>query len=105
VLQSRRNDVVAFLRGWLAAVRIVNENPRRAVQIVWNEFKAQGYDVKEAAFERMLAKLEVKPEFTPALHEYLGEQARVLLEQKQIPSIPDWNKALDPSALAEAAKA
>jgi aliphatic sulfonates family ABC transporter substrate-binding protein len=105
VLESRRGDVVAFLRGWLAAVRIVNENPKRAVEIVWNEFKAQGYDVKEAAFTRMLAKLDVKPEFTPALRDYLNEQGRVLLGQKQIPAVPDWNRALDESVLAEAKKA
>jgi aliphatic sulfonates family ABC transporter substrate-binding protein len=104
VLESRRNDAVAFLRGWLAAVQIVNNDPQRAVKIVWNEFKAQGYKVKEAAFTRMLAKLDVKPEFTPGLRDYLTEQANVLLAQKQIPAVPDWNKALDPSALADAVK-
>lgn len=104
VLERRRNDVIAFLRGWLAAVHIVNSEPQRAVKIVWNEFKAQGYEVKEAAFVRMLAKLDVKPELTPGLRDYLTEQANVLLAQKQIPAVPDWNKALDPSALAEAVK-
>jgi aliphatic sulfonates family ABC transporter substrate-binding protein len=105
VLEHRRNDVVRFLRGWLAAVRIVNTEPQRAVHIVWNEFKAQGYDVKEAAFARMLAKLEVKPEFTPGLRDYLLEQGKVLLAQKQISAVPDWKQALEPSALAEATKA
>lgn len=104
VLERRRNDVVAFLRGWLAAVHIMNSEPQRAVKIVWNEFKAQGYEVKEAAFTRMLAKLDVKPDITPGLRDYLTEQANVLLAQKQIPAVPDWNKALDPSALAEAVK-
>jgi aliphatic sulfonates family ABC transporter substrate-binding protein len=105
VLDARRNDVIAFLRGWLAAVRIVNENPKRAVEIVWNEFKRQGYDVKEAAFTRMLGKLEVRPQFTPNLRDYLTEQGNVLLAQKQIPAVPDWNRALDESVLAQAGKA
>jgi sulfonate transport system substrate-binding protein len=105
VLERRRGDVVRFLRGWLAAVHIVNSDPQRAVRIVWNEFKAQGYDVKEAAFARMLGKLEVKPEFTPGLRDYLNEQGSVLLKQRQIPAVPDWNKALDESVLAQAAKA
>jgi hypothetical protein len=86
-------------------VRIVNENPKRAVEIVWNEFKRQGYDVKEAAFTRMLAKLEVRPQFTPNLRDYLTEQGNVLLAQKQIPAVPDWNRALDESVLAQAGKA
>jgi aliphatic sulfonates family ABC transporter substrate-binding protein len=105
VLERRRDDVVKFLRGWLAAVHIVNSEPQRAVRIVWNEFKAQGYDVKEAAFTRMLGKLEVKPDFRPALRDYLNEQGQVLLKQRQIPAVPDWNKALDPSMLAQAEKA
>jgi aliphatic sulfonates family ABC transporter substrate-binding protein len=105
VLERRRDDVVKFLRGWLAAVHIVNAEPQRAVKIVWNEFKAQGYDVKEAAFARMLGKLEVKPEFRPELRDYLNEQGQVLLKQRQIPAIPDWSKALDESVLAQAAKA
>jgi len=105
VRERRRDDVVKFMRGWLAAVRIVNGDPQRAVRIVWNEFKAQGYDVKEAAFTRMLGKLEVSPEFRPALRDYLNEQGQVLLKQRQIPAVPDWNKALDESVLAQAGKA
>jgi ABC-type nitrate/sulfonate/bicarbonate transport system substrate-binding protein len=105
VLERRRDDVVKFLRGWLAAVDIVNKDPQRAVKIVWNEFKAQGYEVKKAAFARMLAKLDVKPQFTPSLRDYLTEQAKVLLSQKQIHAMPDWDKVLDPSVLAQAAKA
>ena len=58
--------------------------------------KAQTLGVKEYL---------VKPEFTPGLRDYLVEQGKVLLAQKQISAVPDWKQALEPSALAEATKA
>jgi sulfonate transport system substrate-binding protein len=105
VLQGRRKDLVAFMRGWLAAARIVNEEPDRAVKIVWNQFKAQGYDTKEAVFKLMLTKIEVKPQYVPSLHQYLDEQADVLVKLKQIHDVPDWSRILDTSVLAQATKA
>jgi aliphatic sulfonates family ABC transporter substrate-binding protein len=105
VLSKRRDDVLKFMRGWLAAVRIVNEQPQRAAKIVWEQFKAQGYDIQEAVFARMLAKLDVKAQYAPNLGDYLTEQANVLVAQKQIRAVPDWSNVLDTSVLAQAAKA
>jgi aliphatic sulfonates family ABC transporter substrate-binding protein len=105
VLEKRKKDLVAFMRGWLAAVDIVNKEPDRAVKIVWNQFKAQGYDTKEAVFKLMLTKLEVKPEYVPNLSQYLDEQTEVLVKEKQIRAAPDWSRILDTSVLAQASKA
>ena len=105
ILEKRKNELVAFMRGWLAAVHIVNQEPDRAVTIVWNQFKAQGYDTKEAVFKLMLTKLDVKPEYVPELRHYLDEQSDVLIKLKQIHEAPDWKKALDTSVLAQAMKA
>lgn len=104
VLEKRRDEVVKFLRGWLAAVKIVRDDPERAAKIVWNTFKAQGYDTKEAVFKRMLSKLEVKPEYVPGLRDYLNEQAEVLVKEKQIASVPDWSKVLHAASLEQAMK-
>jgi aliphatic sulfonates family ABC transporter substrate-binding protein len=104
VLEKRKQDLVAFMRGWLAAAAIVNKEPDRAVKIVWNQFKAQGYDTKEAVFKLMLTKLEVKPEYVPDLKQYLHEQSEVLVKEKQIRDMPDWSKILDTSVLAQATK-
>ncbi len=104
VLEKRKSQLVAFMHGWLDAVHIVNKEPARAVMIVWNQFKAQGYDTKEAVFKLMLTKLEVKPQYVPDLRQYLDDQAAVLVKGKQIASVPDWNKILDTSVLAQATK-
>jgi aliphatic sulfonates family ABC transporter substrate-binding protein len=105
ILDKRKNDLVAFMRGWLAAVDIVNKEPQRAARIVFDQFKAQGYDTKEAVFKLMLTKLEVKPQYVPNLKQYLDEQADVLVKEKQILSVPDWNRILDTSVLTQATKA
>jgi aliphatic sulfonates family ABC transporter substrate-binding protein len=104
VLDKRKKELIAFMRGWLAAVDIVNKQPDRAVKIVWSQFKAQGYDTQEAVFKLMLTKLEVRPEYVPDLKQYLDEQADVLVKEKQIRAAPDWSKILDTSVLAQASK-
>lgn len=104
-LESKREAVVAFLRGWLQAVRIVNQEPDRTAQILRATFKAQGYDIQEAVFKRMLGKLDVKPDFAPELKAYLTEQSQVLIREKQMATVPDWDKLLDSRVLAQAQKA
>ena len=104
VLAKRRDELVAFMRGWVAAANIVNNEPDRAVKIVWDTFKAQGYDTKEAVFKLMLTKIDVKPQYVPGLEQYLQEQSDVLVKQKQIAAVPDWKKILDTSVLAQATK-
>jgi|SRR5665213_431763 len=105
VLDDKRDAVVALMRGWLAAVRIVNNQPDRAIRIVSARFKAQGYDIKDIVFKKMLEKIDVRPDYVPNMKEYLTQQSRILLSEKQIKTLPDWSKALDTSVLAQASKA
>lgn len=86
--------VVQFLRGWLLAVKMFREQPGRAAEIVWRTFKAQGYTVPQAVIRQAVGRLDVNPDFIPALAPYLTDQARVLLEQKQIRAVPDWSAVL-----------
>lgn len=104
VLEGKRDALVALMRGWLAAVKIVNQDQDRTVKIVQSVFKAQGYDIQPAVFKRMLTKLDVKPDFAPDLKPYLVEQSQILVKEKQIASVPDWNKLLDTTVLTEANK-
>jgi sulfonate transport system substrate-binding protein len=105
VLEGKREALVAFLRGWLQAGKIVREDPERTAKIVTAHFKAQGYDIKQAVIKRMLTKLDVVPTFQPNLKQYLTAEAQVMVQQHQISASPDWDKALDSSVLAQAMKA
>jgi aliphatic sulfonates family ABC transporter substrate-binding protein len=104
-LEKKRDAVVAFMRGWLAAAKIVTEDRPRAARIVWNHFKNQGFDLKEAVVTRMMGKLDVSPNYRPDLRQYLQAEATSMIAQKQIAAAPDWNKVLDTSVLAAAMKA
>jgi len=93
-VKEHPNAVVQFLRGWLMAVKIFREQADRAAEIVWNTFKAQGYTVPLAVIRKAVGRLDVNPDFIPALAPYLTDQAKVLVEQKQIRAVPDWNAVL-----------
>ncbi len=86
--------VVQFLRGWLVAVKMFREQPDRAAEIVWNAFKAQGYSMPLAVLRKAVGRLDVTPDFIPALGPYLTDQAQVLVKNGQIKAVPDWNAVL-----------
>ncbi len=104
VLQERRDEVVAFLRGWVRATRMFTEQPDRAATIVWQAFRAQGHDVPEAVIRKAVARLDVNAEFVPALKPYLVEQSEILVQQRQIAKVPDWDAALVADPLRQAMK-
>jgi len=103
VVENRRADVVAFMRGWTAGVMLCKERRAQAVAIVYKHFKDQGFTVSEHAIGLMLTKLDINTEFIPELGPYLTEQAQVLVEQKNIDAVPDWSRILNPDLLQAAA--
>jgi aliphatic sulfonates family ABC transporter substrate-binding protein len=93
-VKEHPDAVVQFLRGWLLAVKIFREQPDRAAGVVGNAFKTQGYSMSPAVLRKAVARLDVNPDFTPALGPYLTEQAKVLVQQGQLKSLPDWDTVL-----------
>jgi hypothetical protein len=53
----------------------------------------------------MLSKLDVTPTYKPGLRIYLEDEARLLIQQKAIASMPDWDKILNTELLQEAMRA
>ena len=99
VIEQKRNTVVAFLRGWLAALKLFQNDRAKAADIVFSHFKSQGFDVSRDVVKVMLAKLDVNPDFSPQLTTYLDEEAKSLVVQGKIDAIPDWSKVLEPNLL------
>lgn len=102
VLQRKPDAVVAFLKGWLEVVRLIKEHPAQASQAIWKFYKAQGYDVPEPVFRSALSRIDFTPDYAPELKGYLTDQAKTLVENKQITHIPDWDKELLRQPLAQA---
>lgn len=101
-VDKNRDGVVAFMRGWLAAVKIYQDNRKLATSIVLKHFKDQGFSVDDNVIKLMLSKIDVNPDFGPQLKAYLDEESKTLLDQKKISAIPDWNQRLNGSILSAA---
>ena len=105
VLEKRSSELVPFLKGWLAAVRMFKDNPQRVIAIVWNFYKSQGYNVQEEVIRRALLHMDVTPNYVPELKAYLTDIAQTLMKRGQIASVPDWDKVLDREMLRRATQA
>ncbi|HZP77936.1 MAG TPA: ABC transporter substrate-binding protein [Pseudolabrys sp.] len=105
VIEGKRDAVIAFLRGWLAAVKLYKDDQAKAAKIVFDHFNAMGFTVSEAVIKRMLPKLDVNPQFIPALKGYLDAEAQQLIKQHAITAVPDWDKLLNTELMHEAMKA
>ena len=102
VIDGKREAVIAFLRGWLSAVKVFHDHPDQATQVVLKHFKDQGFSVDDKIIKLMLSKIDVNPNYVPALKAYLDEESKTLVEQKKIAAVPDWNKLLNRDLLAAA---
>jgi NitT/TauT family transport system substrate-binding protein len=102
VVDQNRDGFVAFLRGWLASVKVYQDHRDQATAIVLKHFKDQGFAVTEKVIKLMLSKIDVNPELGPQLKSYLEAQSKVLLDQKKISAMPDWSKRLNGSLLSAA---
>jgi NitT/TauT family transport system substrate-binding protein len=102
VIDGKREAVIAFLRGWLAGVKVFHDQPAQANAVVLKHFKDQGFTVDEKVIQLMLSKLDVNPTYSPALQTYLDGESKELMEQKKISAMPDWSKLLNRDLLAAA---
>ena len=93
-VEKNPETVVAFLKGWLEAVRDFQEAPQKPVNAIWEFYKSKGYTASREMIAQAVGRLDVRPEFGPELRPYLAEQADLLLKDKKIRDIPDWNKVL-----------
>ena len=102
VVEKNRDGMVGFVRGYLAAVKIFDDNRAEATKIVLESFTKKGFKVDENIIKTMLSKIDVNPEFKPELKKYMTEQSEVLVKQKKISAVPDWDKLLNQSLLKAA---
>ena len=105
VLEKRGDELVAFMKGWLAAVKLFKDQPQRVTAIVLNFYKAQGYNVSDEVIRRALLHMNVTPEYVPELKAYVTDIAQTLVKKGQIAAVPDWDKVLDRRTLQRAAQA
>jgi sulfonate transport system substrate-binding protein len=102
IVKDNPEAVVAYLRGWLRAVKLLQEEPEKAAAVYAEEQKAIGHEVPVAVLDRALRRMRWEPEITPAMERYLAEQAKDLLAGGQIKTAVDVSKGLNRELLQKA---
>ena len=101
-IEKSPDTIVAYLKAWLDVARDFKENPKKVADVIYSFYTDKGYKMSLDAFQTALARVEVEPGFPSDLKPYMQEQAEILLREKKIPAIPDWNKALRPDFMDKA---
>jgi ABC-type nitrate/sulfonate/bicarbonate transport system substrate-binding protein len=97
-----QETVVVYLKAWLEAARDFKENPGKVADSIYAFYTSKGYTMSQDTFRKALAAVDVDPSFPLDLRPYMQQQAEVLLKEKKISAIPDWNKALRPDFMERA---
>ena len=103
-VDRRRDAFISFLKGWLASVRFIRDQPQRASQDLWKVFSAQGLDLPQPVVLASMQKMRVEPRYDAGLKDYLAKTASALKRDGQIDTLPDWDKVLLTEPLAVAMK-
>ncbi len=96
---------MAYLRGWLRAVKLLKEQPGKAAQVYWEEQNSMGRNVPVSVLDQTLRRMRWEPEITPEIEKYLVDQAKDLVKGTgggRLKSIPDIAKALNRELLQKA---
>ncbi len=107
VVRDRPEAVVAYLRGWLRAIRFLKEEPLRAAAVYAEEQKALGRDIPVAVLDRALRRMTWEPEITPRMEQYLVDQARDLVAGSgdgRLRAVPDIASAVNRELLRRASQ-
>jgi len=107
IIKENPDAVVAYLRGWLRAVKLLKEQPEKAAKIYLEEQEALGRSVPVSVLDKTLRRMRWEPDITPETEKYLADQAKDLMAgagEGRLDSIPDIPKALN-KALLQKAKA
>ncbi len=96
---------MAYLRGWLRAVKLMKDDPQKAAEVYLEEQKSVGRDVPFAVVDKALRRIKWEPEITRDIEKYLVDQAKDLTTgagEGRLKSVPDIAKALNRDLLKKA---
>ena len=108
IIKENPDAVVAYLRGWLRAIKLMKEEPQKAAAVYSEEQKSMGRTVDLAVVDKALQRIKWEPELTLQMEKYLVDQAKDLLTgagEGRITTMPDIPKALNRDLFAKAVKA
>jgi ABC-type nitrate/sulfonate/bicarbonate transport system substrate-binding protein len=104
-IDKNPDAVVSYLKAWLEVGRDFKEKPEQVADVSYEFYTSKGYSMSKDTFRKAVGTVIVDPGFPADLRPYMQEQAEILLREKKIDAIPNWDKALRPEFLEKARKA
>jgi NitT/TauT family transport system substrate-binding protein len=93
-VDKNADRIVNYLKAWLDVEREFKSNPDKVADAIYGYYTGKGYTMSKETFRKAMARVEVQPGWPSDLKPYLQKHAEILLKEKKISAIPDWNKAL-----------
>jgi NitT/TauT family transport system substrate-binding protein len=101
-VEKRPDTLIAYLKAWLDAARDFKDNPKKVADVIYAFYADKGYKMSQETFATALSRVQVNPGFPGDLKPYMQQQAELLLKNKTIAAVPDWNTALRPDFMEKA---
>jgi ABC-type nitrate/sulfonate/bicarbonate transport system substrate-binding protein len=107
IVKDNPEAVVAYLRGWLRAVKLLKEDPVKAATVYADDQKSLGRDTPVAVLDKALRRMRWEPEITAEMDRYLADQAKDLVAgtlEGRIRAVPDIAKSVNKELLRRASQ-
>jgi NitT/TauT family transport system substrate-binding protein len=86
--------VVAYLKAWLDVAKDFKEQPKKVSDTIYSFYTSKGYKMSPDTFAKALARVEVQPGWPDGIKDYMTKQTQILVDEKKVKAMPDWDKAL-----------
>ncbi|MSO67687.1 MAG: ABC transporter substrate-binding protein [Pseudolabrys sp.] len=96
------DTVVAYLKAWLEVAKDFKEQPKKVADVIYAFYTSKGYKMAPETFAKALARVEVQPGWPSDLVPYMTKHSEILVQEKKIKEVPDWNKAFRTDFLKKA---
>jgi ABC-type nitrate/sulfonate/bicarbonate transport system substrate-binding protein len=106
IINEHPDAVVAYLRGWLKAIKLLKDDPKKAAAVYAEEQRSLGRTVDADVIVTALGRMRWEPDLTPEIEKYLIDQAKDLATpvggRRTINAVPNIAKALNRDLLTKA---
>jgi NitT/TauT family transport system substrate-binding protein len=101
-VEKSPQTVVAYLKAWLEVAKDFKEQPKKVSDTIYSFYTSKGYKMAPETFAKALARVEVQPGWPADIKSYMTKQTQILVDEKKVKAMPDWDKALRVEFLKQA---
>lgn len=105
IVKENPDAVVAYLRGWLRAVKLLKEEPEKAAAFYLEDLKSLGREIPTPILLKALGRMRWEPALDATMDKYLADQARELVTSTggdRLKAVPDLAKGVNKELLKKA---